>query len=276
MRPTAHRALILLAALAAVPPVRAPAAETPPPGGKVLPALVERTALVVLRPDGRRVEGEALVGAVVVGGDPERGGRAAFRIDGLRPDPDDPEITLYDLVIRDPATGEWKPYCVPDARGVAGALFLAGSWDARTTHLRDDKFSVGCTSGALGKCVQAGYKPWETMADGRSGWDYHQACTRLIRADYCGDGRGQTREGVRVEIIDRVGQAEEPGTDLAFEAGWTPGGRAAWHGRGSADRRTSWPRAAAPSCAAGSAPPARSRTSWPGPRCCWPTSHRRR
>jgi ADYC domain len=62
------------------------------------------------------------------------------------------------------------------------------------------------------------------MADGRPGWDYHQACTRLIRADYCGDGRSHTREGTPVEIIDRLGEAEEPGTGLAFEAGWTPEG----------------------------------------------------
>jgi hypothetical protein len=78
--------------------------------------------------------------------------------------------------------------------------------------------------GAIGKCVRAGYKPWKMMPDGRPGRDYHQACTRLIRADYCGDGISHTRDGVRIEIIDRIGQAEEPGSDLAFEAGWTPQG----------------------------------------------------
>ena len=62
---------------------------------------------------------------------------------------------------------------------------------------RDDRFSVTCTSGVIGKCVRAGYKPWKTAADGRPMWDYHQACTRLIRADYCGDGRTHTRDGVR-------------------------------------------------------------------------------
>jgi hypothetical protein len=99
-------------------------------------------------------------------------------------------------------------------------LFLAGSWDARGAHLRDGKFSVTCTSGAIGKCVRAGYRPWEAMADGRPGWDHHQACTRLIRADYCGDGASHTRDGTLIEIIDRLGEGEEPGTGLAFEAGW--------------------------------------------------------
>jgi hypothetical protein len=67
--------------------------------------------------------------------------------------------------------------------------------------------------------VRVGYKPWKMAADGRSMWDYHQACTRLIRADYCGDGVSRTRDGVEIEIVDRFGQGEVPGTDLAFEAG---------------------------------------------------------
>ena len=198
--------------------------------------MVEGTALVVLRPDGWRVEGAALVGTLVEGGDPERGGRAAFRIDGLGPDPDDPEVTLYDLSTRDPADGTWKPYyCTPDARGVTGAMFVAGSWDARGTHLHDDRFSVSCTSAAIGKC---GGRLQAVEDDGRrrSGWDYRQACTRLFRADYYGDGVPHTRNGVRIEIVDRLGGAEAPVTGAAFEAAWTPGGAAcvAW------PRLTTW------------------------------------
>jgi len=201
-----------------------PAAAQPQQGGgQVLPALIEGTSLVVLRPDGRRVEGKTLVGAVVVGGDPE-GGQGAFRIDRVWTDPDDPEITLYDLSTRDPQTGAWRPYCAPDSRGVAAGFFLSGSWDARGVHHHDDKFSITCTSGVIGKCVRAGYKPWKTASDGRPMWDYHQACTRMMRADYCGDGVAHTREGTPIEIIDRLGSAEEPGSDLAFEACWTPEG----------------------------------------------------
>jgi hypothetical protein len=188
--------------LMAIPAVYVPAAEVPK--GDVLPAVVEGTTLVVLRPNGTRVEGQALVGAVLVGGDAEHGGRTVFRIDGLRYDLGDPEITVHDLSVRDSATSEWRPYCTPDSRGVTGAMFLTGSWDDHGAHLHDaPRFSVACISGAIGKCVRAGYKPWKTMADGRPGWDYHQACTRLIRADYCGDGIGRTRDGVRIEIIDR-------------------------------------------------------------------------
>jgi hypothetical protein len=171
-------------------------------------------------PDGRRVAGEALVGAIVIGGN-EAGRQDAFRIDAVAADPDDPEITLYTLATKDPATGEWRPYCVPDDRGVAGGFFLSGSWDRRGTHLHDGKFSVTCTSGVIGKCVRAGYKPWKTASDGRPMWDYHQACTRLVRADYCGNGRAHTRDGVRIEIIDRLKPEEEPNSGLEFEAAWT-------------------------------------------------------
>jgi hypothetical protein len=153
--------------------------------------VVEGTNLIVLRLDGRRVEGVALIGAVVVGGDLERG-QAAFLIGEVRADPDDPEINLYDLSIRDPATNEWMPYCVPDSRGISGGVFLAGSWNDRGEHLHDGKFSVSCTSGAIGKCVRAGYKPWVRANDGRLMWDYHQACVRAIRADYCGNGVSYT------------------------------------------------------------------------------------
>jgi ADYC domain len=191
--------------------------------GNVNPVVVEGTTLVVLRPDGVRVEGGALIGATVVGGSPELG-QAAFRIVGIRPDPDDPEITLHDLTTRDPVTGEWKVYCAPDDRGVLGGLFLAGAWDATGKHVHDDKFSVSCTSGVIGKCVRAGYKPWKMASDGRPMWDYHQTCVRAVRADYCGNGTAHTREGMRIEIIDRLNPVALPDSGLAFEAGWTPEG----------------------------------------------------
>jgi ADYC domain len=74
------------------------------------------------------------------------------------------------------------------------------------------------------KVARAGYKPWQTAPDGRPMWDYHQACTRMMRADYCGDGKAHTREGTPIEILSRLDPAEEPHGGLVFEAGWTPEG----------------------------------------------------
>ena len=71
-----------------------------------------------------------------------------------------------------------------------------------------------------------GYHPWETDATGRSIRDYYDACVRMVRADYCGDGRGWTRTGMAIDVFDDIGiQVAETRGDpgFSFEAGWTPG-----------------------------------------------------
>jgi len=188
-------------------------------------AFVEGTNLIALRPNGQRAEGTALIGTVIINSTVGHE-QVAFRIDGVRVDPDDPEITLYDLSIRNPVTREWTPYCVPDSHGIVGGVFLAGSWDMRGTHLYDGRFSVSCTSGAIGKCVRAGYKPWQTAADKRPMWDYHQACVRAVRADYSGNGISHTREGTPIALFDRLDiQRPDPNPrGLTFEAAWGPDG----------------------------------------------------
>lgn len=73
--------------------------------------------------------------------------------------------------------------------------------------------------------MRLGYKPWKSLPDGTSLWDYHQACTRLLRADYCGNRHSRTRNGTLIDIYDRIGiQADEPARGMSFEAAWGPGG----------------------------------------------------
>jgi hypothetical protein len=75
--------------------------------------------------------------------------------------------------------------------------------------------------------VRFGYKPWRE-AKGESLWDYHQACVRMVTADYGGDGIGYTRDGTLIDIFDRLGiQRIEPDPRshaLEFEAAWGPDG----------------------------------------------------
>jgi hypothetical protein len=55
--------------------------------------------------------------------------------------------------------------------------------------------------------------------------DYYNACVRLMRADYCGDGRGWTRDGTLVHLwanFDSGDEGDTPG--LSYEAGWTSDG----------------------------------------------------
>ncbi|MBC7879733.1 MAG: hypothetical protein H7Y37_00215 [Anaerolineae bacterium] len=67
---------------------------------------------------------------------------------------------------------------------------------------------------------------------GRSLREFHQACTRLIRADYLGDGRSHTQEGTLVEVYDILGirrRRSLPGSGMVFEAAWSPRGATCIH-----------------------------------------------
>jgi len=115
--------------------------------------------------------------------------------------------------------------CTPDAENVAKAIPLTGSWDETGAHTESsDMITYGCTSGVLAKCVRFGYKPWKNVK-GKSLRDYHQACTRMTRADYCGNGKGHTREGTPIDIYDEIGiQKKTPNSGMVFEAAWSPDG----------------------------------------------------
>jgi hypothetical protein len=75
--------------------------------------------------------------------------------------------------------------------------------------------------------VRFGYKPWRDT-DAEPLWDYHQACVRMVRADYAGDGVGHTRDGTLIDLSDRLGIQrpgdDPPGRTLEFEAAWGPNG----------------------------------------------------
>jgi hypothetical protein len=153
------------------------------------------------------------------------------RIDAVALDPADRDgdVWLHRFSVRDGGTGEWRALCAtPGPDGSLAGFPLAGSWTADGRHLRGAAgFTVTCTAGAIGKCVRFGYKPWRDAA-GEPLWDYHQACVRMVRADYAGDGVGHTRNGTLVDLFDRLG-IQQPGVDppghaLAFEAAWSPEG----------------------------------------------------
>jgi hypothetical protein len=52
---------------------------------------------------------------------------------------------------------------------------------------------------------------------------YHQACTRLIRADYCGDGTPWTVNGRRINVYDHLG-IQYDSEKWIFEAEWDVNG----------------------------------------------------
>jgi hypothetical protein len=182
------------------------------------------TEFSLVLPDGRQVSGDDLVGMVLTLGDPG-GTHRSIRIDAVQPDPKDAEITLYALSAHDPASGGWQNLCGPDAEGLAMGFPIKGTWTAAGEHIPSDHaFSMTCTGGVNAKCVRMGYKPWKSR-EGTSLWDLHQACTRMLRADYCGDGTPHTREGTPVDVYDTVGiQSPQLASGLSFEAAWRADG----------------------------------------------------
>jgi ADYC domain len=180
------------------------------------------TKFQVTLTDGRVLMGVDLVGAVLILEDGAN--QVRVRIDALEPDPKDPggEIILYTFSALDPQTSAWRNLCPPDPDGVAMGFPLEGIWTPSGEHLPSGEgFSLTCTSGVNAKCVRLGYKPWKKTADGTSLWTYHQACTRMMRADYCGDGTHHTRDGTLINVQDRLGiERFDPEPSLTFEAAW--------------------------------------------------------
>ncbi len=175
---------------------------------------IEGSELVVA--DGSRlVPRMALVGAILNLDLPD-GSNSDVRIDAITVDPQIPwgDVILYDLSIAE-APGHWEPVCAPEADGTPHAIL-------RPTP--DGRIAVFCTAGALGKCIRFGYRPWANQM-GRSLEPYWQACVRMVRADYCGNDVGTTRDGMLIDIWDNIGIQERTGpTDFSFEAAWGPEG----------------------------------------------------
>jgi hypothetical protein len=147
------------------------------------------------------------------------------------------DVRQYGVSYR--ADGAWNPLCGLDAAGAQVlAIPLAGRWDNHqgvaggAAKIEDPTaFTFACAGHALAKCVELGYEPWSKVkvcAPGqgcqkKSLAPYHQACTRMLRADYCGNGTSYTVDGTLINLYDSVGiQADTESWNL--EAEWTEGG----------------------------------------------------
>jgi hypothetical protein len=179
----------------------------------------------VIKADGGILHGPDLVGLILHlsngAGDP-----IEIRIDSvtLPLGKSDAGIEFYGLSRRIAGSKEWAPLCKPGADGRALGFPLPGATPTDDeTAASAGEFSITCTAGARGKCVMLGYRPWAVAANGESLRPYFAACVRMMRADYCGDGRPHTRPGVQVDMWDRAG-VQAPQTGLPFEAAWGPEG----------------------------------------------------
>lgn len=120
-------------------------------------------------------------------------------------------VFLHHFVVKDEA-GRDIDMCTPAADGRSFGFPVPDGHGG---------FDLTCTSGAVGKCIRWGYRPWEEQAGGPPLAALHQACVHMLRADYGGDGSSTTREGTLIYWCDRFGVRpcgeDAPG---AFEAAW--------------------------------------------------------
>ncbi len=123
----------------------------------------------------------------------------------------------------------WEPYC----KNGEAVLPVTSRWSATSTRISDSTlFTLACDMAALAKCVKWGYNPQRSKqeCDGAGHCkqqpldDWHEACTRLVTADYCGDGVPHTRTGTPIDIYDNLDIQTRSGTLRGVEADWSANG----------------------------------------------------
>jgi ADYC domain len=217
--------LLAIAALLALCGSAAPAAS--PPAGALKSVAVEGTEFVATFTDGRVLRSPDLVGAtltIALDGRTQR-----VRIDGVERDPDAHVGTVWlHTFSSQGADGIWRNICDPGPDGRRQGFPIAGrvrSGDAGLDPAEPGVFDITCTGGARGKCVRFGYGPWPNPQSTIPPYDLYNACVRMVRADYAGDGKGTTRNGMLIDLYDRFNiQVPDRATSFEFEAGWTKDG----------------------------------------------------
>jgi ADYC domain len=183
---------------------------------------VDGTEFRVTLTDGRVLRSAELVGATLTIS--TSGGTMRLRIDVVERDRETAIVPVWlHSFSTEAADGSRQPLCDPGPDGGRQGFPLAGRprSDGAMEPAEPGIFEIVCTSGARGKCVRFGYPPWVSAAMR----DIYNACVRTIRADYCGEGEGTTRDGMRIDLYDDRGiQKSDSDPTRDFEAGWTAAG----------------------------------------------------
>lgn len=160
----------------------------------------------------------------------DNGSTVTLRVDGVTQGSGvDQDVWSYQVTYQEPMTGQWYPIC-PGADGTPqGAIALENRWDYRqgvagggSKIFDTSSFTFACEGGALGKCVKFGFVPWRSV-NGVSLEEHHQACTRMVRADFCGNGTSYTVNGNLINMYDSLSIQKDTET-WEPEAEWTSDG----------------------------------------------------
>ncbi|MBL8633626.1 MAG: pentapeptide repeat-containing protein [Myxococcales bacterium] len=143
---------------------------------------------------------------------------------------------LYNIRYYSLDTYSWEWLCGTDeySQPIA-AIPIMKSYLYPTFDIDGDlsRFTFSCVNAALGKCALWGYAPWKTgfqetynsSTKTRDLGPSHQACQRLVRADYCGDGTPHTRNGTPIDVYDTYSiQTPDNVGGNTLEADWRADG----------------------------------------------------
>ncbi|NOK11443.1 ADYC domain-containing protein [Corallococcus exercitus] len=102
-------------------------------------------------------------------------------------------------------TGSGFALASPHAWSTGGELlpnpeYFTFACAAKNEGTASQPFFVG--GGVIAKCIDWGYAPWATTFPQAVALDYHQLCTRMAMADYCGEGRSNTLDGTPLKFMN--------------------------------------------------------------------------
>ena len=169
----------------------------------------DRTEFVLATADGRMLRNRDLVGASLRMSTP--GAKLEITIADVREDERSVgRVLLHHLVFLH-SDGSSRGLCAPVADGRSLRFPVPDGKGA---------FGPTCTSGAVGKCIRFGYRPWEASPGGPPLKALHQACIHMAR-DYGGDNYASTRDGTLIDIYGRWNiQTSDKPPGLTFEVAW--------------------------------------------------------
>lgn len=201
--------------------------------------------------DDRVWSGKDFGGAIMLG-QLSNGGSLRLRIDGVASGygPKN-ELMLYSVAYE--TKMGWLPLCGADESGTPVlALPLSGLWNhgrgvegGGSFSADPDHFTFACRDrSAIAKCVELGYVPYKQIRrerfvawtegsllgsdvgrrpNDRTMAEHHAACTRMLRADYCGDGTAWTPDRTWSNVVDGAGIHSEY-NEWGLEAEWDANG----------------------------------------------------
>ena len=166
----------------------------------------DRGELVLTTSTGRKLRSADLIGATL------EVGAQVVRLEAVETDMRSPDRVLLHRFTVVPGGGGSSELCNADPAGERWALAVQNE---------SGQVELVCSSGAIGKCIRWGYPPWKRSRRGGSAGALHDACVRMVRADYGGDGATATRDGTRIAFCDLEGVRPCTRTERDFEAAWS-------------------------------------------------------